>query len=962
MLANEHFRVSILSARHSMGPGLFGGSLVDADLQWNDPAVDGGRGLDQWNEMFPMSSMNVHYANEAPTVSIHKNGLDGDEAIVRVASSTLPFLSLLDVLWAAVRMPDQWMVTDYIATPGIPWLTIRTTVSFAENDPITAEGDPVDYPTGGLNVVSSGMEDGIVTGDFFLAGGSLDVFAPGIGFDEDGAVTKAAAAGRNSFLDPFEFPFVVAVGDGLSYGIVPKEGSAFVPLFTSSQTAVVGGAKVRGPDQATFGADEAYTYERYFLFGHGDVGSVVDQYLEARDVAHGHIEGHVVEYATGTPISHIDVFAFEPGAEAPWSQWRTDVRRDDNIPDGNFSGNLPVGTWEIMVHQLGRPDSERFTIEVTEGSTQDLELRAAAPGNLSFEITDESGRIVPSKMTILRARPEDTPANRQPLLGDGHIGGDPEIVLFADKGIGQVMLPDGEYIAVASRGLEYEIDISEPFRIDAQRGHHLQLQVYRSIDTEGWISGDFHVHSAPSHDSGVTLTDRVRTYVAEGVEFFSASDHDVLTDFAPTVEAMGLTEWLQTAVGVETTTVELGHYLGFPLQRKWLGDVGGAFDWTGATPTEIVTALRDAGKEAQTDPMIFVGHPRSGILGYFDQFTLDPFGGTLPIGDGPANLEFGNSITDIAFRGVNPLLAPSNMTLDIDALELFTGKELFTVRTPTVPEVVALRDEGEGTMYDWLVRTKEEQAALEDGVYTLQSDVLGSLDDWIALTNLGYRITAIGNSDTHGTSSIEAGCPRNYVMSETDSPAFIDDQAVADAVKEHRVVASYGPFVQLWIDDGIIGDDIVADGDIEITIQVQAPSWIDIDRVALYENGAVVEEFAVEEGTDPQYRFLKTFTREPAIDSWYAVVASGDGPMDPVFTAVDVAHVQLDDVVAEVLGVVPAVVAIAGDLSEVTPRPRTYDVTPFALTNPIWVDVDGDGWTPPGRPDWWVAGEIPAAP
>jgi hypothetical protein len=537
-------------------------------------------------------------------------------------------------------------------------------------------------------------------------------------------------------------------------------------------------------------------------------------------------------------------------------------------------------------------------------------------------------------------------------------------VVFTHDGTGRITLPDGDYYAVASRGLEYELDQSEVFRVDGEQGQHIQLQVYRSIDTTGWISADFHVHSAPSHDSGVSAEQRIQTYVAEGVEFFAATDHDVLTDFAPTVETMGVTEWVQTSVGVETTTVELGHYLGFPLQRKWLGDVGGAFDWTGATSKEIVQALRDAGDAAGTDPVVFIGHPRSGILGYFDQYGLDTYAGAVPFTKGdPPQYAFSQDPIDIIFRTASPLLDVSNFTLDIDALELFTGKELFTVRTPTVPEVVALRDRGEGDMYQWLVRTLEEQQALEDGIYTLQSDVLGSLDDWMAITNLGARITALGNSDTHGTSSIEAGCPRNYVMSSTDSPGFIDDQAVADAVKDHRVVASFGPFVEMFIDDGMIGDEIVADGDIDITVEVQAPSWVDIDRVAIYENGGVIAEFAVEEGTDPQYRYRHTFTHTPTKDSWYVAIVSGDGPMDPVFTQEDIPMVQLDDVVAEVLGVVPAVTALAGDsVSDVTPRPRTYVITPFALTNPIWVDIDGDGWTPPGLPDWWTPGEIPPRP
>ena len=90
-----------------------------------------------------------------------------------------------------------------------------------------------------------------------------------------------------------------------------------------------------------------------------------------------------------------------------------------------------------------------------------------------------------------------------------------------------------------------------------------------------------------------------------------------------------------------------------------------------------------------------------------------------------------------------------------------------------------------------------EQEGLVDGTYKLSVDVQGTVDDWFTLLNLGFRYTALGNSDTHGTTSTESGCPRNYVLVDEDDPAFLDDQLVADAVRAHRVVASYGPFVRM---------------------------------------------------------------------------------------------------------------------------------------------------------------------
>ena len=116
----------------------------------------------------------------------------------------------------------------------------------------------------------------------------------------------------------------------------------------------------------------------------------------------------------------------------------------------------------------------------------------------------------------------------------------PASVVFSPHGEGKVVLTPGKYYAVASMGIEYELDISEPFEINKQNKLELDFQVIRSVDTTGWISADFHVHSDPSHDSGVRPADRVTTMAAEGVEYFTPTDHDYISDFDPVVQSLGL--------------------------------------------------------------------------------------------------------------------------------------------------------------------------------------------------------------------------------------------------------------------------------------------------------------------------------------------------------------------------------------------------------------------------------------
>ncbi|TNE86756.1 MAG: hypothetical protein EP330_20875 [Deltaproteobacteria bacterium] len=962
LLENDRVRVVVTGARNSMGPSLYGGSLIDADLQWDDPSLSQGYGRDQLAEMFPTVNMNVGRPMEEGDVYILNDGSNGEPAVVRVVSSYEPFITLLGALWGILSAPDFLMVTDYIAEPGKPWIRIQTTALYGTDDLDVARefevGDPVQYGDGDLPLLDWAIETGVVIGDFYLQGGSIDVFAPGDGFDEDRVVFDAFQADQNTFQEPFAYPYLAGTGDGISYGIAAAEGDVFVPLFTASQTAAFGGGMQGDGTDDRFAPGTALTYERYFFIGHGDVGSIFDAYAEAREVPTGSIQGTVAEQGTGQGVSGAHIFLFEPGAELPTMQWESDVDPRDEIADGSFAGRIPVGDWEIMAHMHGRPDSARVPITVEEGSELKVQLETPRPGVLTYTVRDERNRTIPAKVTIFKADAGE-PA-RNPDLGDGYEArtaryGRPEMVLFPMYGAGEVELPDGDYIAVATRGLEYEIHESAPFTIDSNRAHHIDFQVMRGIETDGWVSADLHVHAQPSHDSGVRLHDRVRTMVCEGVEFFASTDHDFITDYGPIVEELQMEEWVQTAVGVETTTIELGHFLSFPQQADFLGHAGGAFDWTEQAPEDIVEELYRSGEAAGYDPIVFVGHPRDGILGYFDQYSLNPYRGTPGFDGEPGQAAFSPGLTS----ATNPLLAQTNFTWDFDALELLNGKRLAWFRTPTQPEMDAFKAEGNDAeaTYEWITRTMEEQDQLEQGVYKLGYGFEGELDDWFTLLNLGFRFTALGNSDTHGWTSTESGCPRNYIMSETDSPAWIDDQAMADAVREHKVVASYGPFVRFTADQGTIGDQIPSDGTVTFTLEVQAPSWMGADRIEFYENGTLIHEFEIPETTD-SLRYLESFEHEVTKDSWYVAIVTSDDDLAPLFTPVEIPYVPLEEVVTEALSGVPAV---ANLLSAAEPFPRVYPIHPYAVTNPIWVDLDDDGWDAPGLPDWLQEPDEPAA-
>ncbi|NOY25719.1 MAG: CehA/McbA family metallohydrolase, partial [Oligoflexia bacterium] len=443
------------------------------------------------------------------------------------------------------------------------------------------------------------------------------------------------------------------------------------------------------------------------------------------------------------------------------------------------------------------------------------------------------------------------------------------------------------------------------------------------------------------------LADRVTTMAAEDVEFMVSSDRDAVTDFAPVIEDMGLENFISSAIGLEVTTIEIGHFLGFPLLHNYLADNGGALDWTGLEPQEILDGIRQLGDpNAAEQPVVFVGHPRDGILGYFDQYGLDAYAsdGNLPL-----------VAPSLAVALTSPIIASDTWTDDFDGIELLNSKRLEFIRTPLSSELQDYgKDNSSVSIYDMIERTMDEQQGLIDGTYTLGGGGHeGTIDDWFNLLNLGYHYTALGNSDTHDKTHVEAGCPRNFVASETDDPALLRPEDIAKAVREGRVVASYGPFIRFYVDDPDTGpgSTVVKTGEVTLSFDVQSPSWFDVERVEVYENGTLIAEYAIPSPNSDVINLSEQLTVNPDGDAWYVVIAMGSGDLSPVFTPVEIPPVQLQDVVVTALDGVPGV----STLLDVTwPIPRAFPIHPYALTNPIWIDRDGDGFDPPGLATWLV--------
>jgi hypothetical protein len=207
---------------------------------------------------------------------------------------------------------------------------------------------------------------------------------------------------------------------------------------------------------------------------------------------------------------------------------------------------------------------------------------------------------------------------------------------------------------------------------------------------------------------------------------------------------------------------------------------------------------------------------------------------------------------------------------------------------------------------------RSSDAAVHERAMMAGPSGIPTLRDWFALLNMGKKIAALGNSDTHGRND-GTGWPRSFVYLGTDDPREATGDKLVAAITAQQVTVSHGPFVTASWDGKALA------------VKVQAASWVDVSTVEVYGNGRPLglaragagmlverEGGALALPLDPAdrkgvVRFDGKVAVKPQRDSWYVVLVRGTRSLAPV---------------------------AAG--------------TPYAYTNPAYVDLEGDGWTAPG--------------
>jgi len=195
--------------------------------------------------------------------------------------------------------------------------------------------------------------------------------------------------------------------------------------------------------------------------------------------------------------------------------------------------------------------------------------------------------------------------------------------------------------------------------------------------------------------------------------------------------------------------------------------------------------------------------------------------------------------------------------------------------------------------------------------------------NWLQLLNQGFRIYGVVNTDAHYNFH-GSGWLRNWIQSSTDDPAKIDHLEMVHAAEQGRIVMSNGPYLEVTAHETgktetvVSGQDLKAvSGKVTLKVRVQCPNWLDVDSLVVLVNG--------------RKHALHDYTREKNPDLFRGGAVKFDRALE--------IELKSDAHLVVVTG------DVGGNLTKVYGKDMGK-AQPAAMTNPIFVDVDGNGFVP----------------
>lgn len=567
-------------------------------------------------------------------------------------------------------------------------------------------------------------------------------------------------------------------GTTTSYGLV-------YPVDVPQVIDLAGIRLIEGPDTDAKGTT------RFLVIGDGSVSSVTERGWQLRGVELGTI--------TGTTAPGVDITVSSGGKP-------TTIARAD--ASGAYRAAVPFGVYSLQATSIGRLPGAEVPITVAGDATADVP--AGAGGSIAIHVRDDKAAAIPARVLISPAA-----------------GGDERIEWVGASGDATFAVPVGMWRVSVSRGIEYEAFVAAAAEVTDGQTATLSPVLAHVVDTAGWISLDTHLHSEMSTDSTLPLDDRLRAVAGEGVEIPVSTDHDIIVDYTPVIEELGLDGVMGTLNGEESSSIVWGHINGYPLVPDPAKTGRGSAHWQGKAPTDVFAQLR--GNDAD-NRIVQVNHPHDGTTSLFDALELDP--ATLTVHRDPTalGLAAGTDLSDLSF----------------DAME---------VANTLVSE-----------------------------------DFEETFDDFLNMVTAGHPACAMGSSDSHGASRF-AGGARTFVFvgAGNDDPTTIDPATIVAAIKARHVVVGTGAFVTAGIKNNgvtsIPGDTVELAGLANVTlhVKVQAASWQPTASVRIFQGTTEVKAIALDTNDTNPVRFDQDVVLPlPTASTFWVVRVDMGGRGDPV--------------------------------------------------------------------------------
>jgi len=943
VLENELFRVIIQKpGRNWFGIGTYGGNIIDVARR-----QEGGTFLPDHMEEF-VTGINIENTPNYTEVEVTNPGTDGEEAQICASGPD----DLLDVQNPSSQVQDFGFQFPSSADDRDLPLEIETCYSLAANQP---------YVTIDTTLTNTSGEDVAIWWVEWLSGsGEVQAFQPQVGFGEPLFTTEcpveSAVACDDGECDQCNY-LAFAGHDGaagVSYGMIHE-----VPDTASFATArlsvlILGSSLLKivtgNPPNFTVPANGELSLRRYFAVGDGSASSIADIRNQIDGIHTGELTGSVS--SEGEPVANASVSVFQtinPNSNPPTLFMAGNSTTDAN---GSYRFSLPPGNYEVQANAEGYlyASDEPATVSITKDQTAEQDFDLPAPGYLQVSVMarqlDGSGGPGPAKLQVLGFDPSPSLGNNVLGARTGVFGDDADplpygvtLVDFIDRGglSDKLTLEPGDYQVVVSRGPRYSA-YKQDITVASGQTLNVQAELAQVVDTNGYVHSDFHVHSIDSWDAEATRSERVATYLAEGMDFFTPSDHGIRTDFTDTLVEMDVTDLIGTAPSAEITTPDYGHFNSWPvtLDSSKLG--GGNVDW---------------GREAQ------------------------------PGMDFPEYASYGLSPAEI-FEST--LADPKDNIIQINHIDwYFAGRGLGidTGQTPpqsTVDPLLRRLDPALKNGFDDSFQALEIWIAT-DGREGIFRDFLGqNAGDWFNLINQGIVRTGVADSDTHTRRNTYLSA-RNQIASAITDPGQLSSEAetLAATVAAGKVIGTNAPFVTIEAAGSFGGEIVRANlslegsntlsvnsiADVRVTVNIASAEWAQVDSVDFYVNNQ--PELTTQPGQAARYGVCPDFTvsrgdegwsetevvvdedipgasrseievtlilPDVTTDTWLVAIAHGtDGISSPMFPVVPedldrVSNTSLEDLTDDNIG--------------------EGGVLAYAFTNPLMIDVNGDGWTPPG--------------